>query len=110
VDVLRQLVAGEVATSIGNGQVIFLPGGMHLDEGGENVEIATLAIPLLLEKPGLELRTVSQGEAGQELAAVEISCPPEQLDCVSTIREPIESHKIGPYTLNVKAGAVARSN
>lgn len=109
-NVLRELIRSEVTAGIPNGQVIFLPGGMLLDKGGEYLQIATLAISLLLEDPRLELRTASEGEAGQERATVEISCPTERPDLFSTLRELVENDEIGPYALSVEADMVAGSN
>jgi hypothetical protein len=107
-DVLRQLVGGEVTARGGNRCVVFLPGGVLLDEGGENVEIETLEIPLLLEEPGLELGAASEGEAGQERAAVEIGRPTEGLDPVATFGEPGEGDEVGEDTLRVEPDVVAR--
>jgi hypothetical protein len=110
VDVLRQLVGGEVAAGIPNSRVVFPPCGIGLDEGRKDVEIATLTIPLLLENPRLKLRTPGQGEASQERSTVEIRCAAERLDAIATIRELIERDEIGPYALSVEADPVPGDN
>jgi hypothetical protein len=69
---------------------------MPLDKSGEDLQIATLAIPLPLKDPRLELRAASEGEASKEGAPVEISRPTERPDLSSTIRELVENDEIGP--------------
>ncbi|MEA3399883.1 MAG: hypothetical protein U9R79_01435 [Armatimonadota bacterium] len=105
-DVLRQLVGGEVAPRRGDGGVELLARGVSFDEGHEDIEIGVLTVSLLLDEPGLELGAPGEGEAGQEGATVEIGGPAEGFEPALRVGQPYEREEVGGDAVPIEADAV----